>query len=85
MPRTGAGALSRLVRVGLVPFNFDKQSWPPVPLSMPNTVRNTHNNGFRCTCIQEELPSQEELRLVGKNGFMPYKSTAELIQRALNG
>lgn len=48
--------------------------------------RDHHSYHCPCPCLkQEELPSQEELRLVGKNGFMPYKSTAELIQRALNG
>lgn len=36
-------------------------------------------------CLQEELPSQDLLKLQGKNGFMPYKTTAELIQRSLNG
>lgn len=36
-------------------------------------------------CGQEELPAQEDLKLVGKAGFMPYKATAELIQRSING
>lgn len=33
---------------------------------------------------QEELPAQEQLKMVGKSGFMPYKTTAELIQCSLN-
>jgi len=36
-------------------------------------------------CLQDELPPQEMLKLSGKDGFLPYKTTAELIQAALNG
>lgn len=35
--------------------------------------------------FQDEVPSQDNMKLGGKNGFLPYKSTAELIQSALNG
>lgn len=35
--------------------------------------------------VQEELPAQEKLKLSGKNGFLPYKPTADLIRRALDG
>lgn len=34
---------------------------------------------------QEELPPQDQMTLAGKNGFLPYKATAQLIRSALNG
>ncbi|GAX75232.1 hypothetical protein CEUSTIGMA_g2677.t1 [Chlamydomonas eustigma] len=36
-------------------------------------------------CLQDELPPQDMLKISGKDGFLPYKTTAELIQAALNG
>lgn len=36
-------------------------------------------------CLQAELPPQESMTLAGKSGFLPYKSTAELMQSAFNG
>jgi hypothetical protein len=37
-----------------------------------------------CFC-QAEVPSQDELRLAGVNGFMPYKAAAELIKHSMVG
>jgi protein-tyrosine phosphatase len=34
--------------------------------------------------LQEELPPQDQMKLGGVNGFLPYRATAELIQAALN-
>ncbi|KAJ9529462.1 hypothetical protein QJQ45_013819 [Haematococcus lacustris] len=33
-------------------------------------------------CLQAEVPPQEAMTLAGKNGFLPYKATAELIKAA---
>ncbi|PNH00443.1 hypothetical protein TSOC_013733, partial [Tetrabaena socialis] len=35
--------------------------------------------------LQAELPPQAQMTLAGKNGFLPYKSTADLIRASLNG
>lgn len=35
--------------------------------------------------LQAEVPSQDELRLAGVNGFMPYKAAAELIKHSMVG
>lgn len=35
--------------------------------------------------LQAELPPQEQMKLAGKNGFLPYKATADLIRSSLNG
>lgn len=35
--------------------------------------------------LQAEVPAQEQLRLAGVNGFMPYKSAAELIKHSMVG
>lgn len=35
--------------------------------------------------LQAELPSQQDMKLSGKNGFMPYRATADLIRSSLNG
>ncbi|GLC38184.1 hypothetical protein PLESTB_001090400 [Pleodorina starrii] len=35
--------------------------------------------------LQAELPPQEKMTLAGKNGFLPYKATADLIRSAING
>jgi alanine transaminase len=34
--------------------------------------------------LQEELPPQDKMTLAGKNGFLPYKATAELIKSSLS-
>jgi hypothetical protein len=34
---------------------------------------------------QAEVPAQEDMRLAGVGGFMPYKSAAELIKHSMNG
>ena len=34
---------------------------------------------------QAEVPSQDKMRLAGVNGFMPYKSAAELIKHSMVG
>lgn len=35
-------------------------------------------------CLQGELPPQKDMLMKGVDGFLPYKSTAELIKRSLN-
>jgi len=35
--------------------------------------------------LQDEVPAQQEMRIAGVNGFLPYKATAELIYAALVG
>jgi hypothetical protein len=35
--------------------------------------------------LQAEVPAQEELRLAGVSGFMPYKAAAELIKHSMCG
>ncbi|KAG2430152.1 hypothetical protein HXX76_010251 [Chlamydomonas incerta] len=35
--------------------------------------------------LQAELPPQDKMTLAGKNGFMPYKATADLVRASLNG
>ncbi|KAG2447825.1 hypothetical protein HYH02_007281 [Chlamydomonas schloesseri] len=35
--------------------------------------------------LQAELPPQEKMTLAGKNGFLPYKATADLVRASLNG
>jgi len=35
--------------------------------------------------LQAEIPPQEEMKIGGKAGFLPYKATAELIQASMNG
>ncbi|KAG2484751.1 hypothetical protein HYH03_016498 [Edaphochlamys debaryana] len=35
--------------------------------------------------LQAEVPAQEEMKLSGKSGFLPYKATADLIRASLNG
>ena len=40
---------------------------------------------YQHTPLQDELPPQDQLKLSGRKGFLPYKSTAQLIQAALNG
>jgi len=34
---------------------------------------------------QAEVPEQSKIRLAGVNGFMPYKSAAELIKHSMVG
>jgi alanine transaminase len=34
--------------------------------------------------LQEEVPAQGDMKLAGKNGFLPYKATAELIKSSLS-
>jgi hypothetical protein len=36
-------------------------------------------------CLQAEVPAQAEMQLRGVNGFMPYKSAAELIKHSMAG
>jgi hypothetical protein len=39
---------------------------------------------FVC-CVQAEVPAQPAMQLRGVNGFMPYKSAAELIKHSMVG
>jgi hypothetical protein len=50
-------------------------------------LHKNHNSNvyLNLLLIKDELPPQEMLKLSGKDGFLPYKTTAELIQAALNG
>ncbi|GMH42345.1 hypothetical protein BSKO_10264 [Bryopsis sp. KO-2023] len=36
-------------------------------------------------CLQDEVPPQDEMRVGGENGFLPYKATVELIAAAMAG
>ena len=36
-------------------------------------------------CLQEELPSQDDMTVGGHNGFLPYKAVADGIAASLDG
>ena len=36
-------------------------------------------------CLQEELPSHDEMKIGGHNGFMPYKAVAQMMAASLSG
>jgi hypothetical protein len=42
-------------------------------------------SSFLCSCVQAEVPAQTAMALRGVNGFMPYKSAAELIKHSMVG
>eukprot|EP00891_Asterochloris_glomerata_P005205 jgi/Astpho2/5205/fgenesh1_pg.00074_%23_27_t len=36
-------------------------------------------------CLQEELPSHDDMKIGGHNGFMPYKAVAQMMAASLSG
>lgn len=55
-------------------------AWPDAAAPISHTAANTPP-----MLPQAEIPAQEEMTVAGANGFLPYKSTADLIRCTLNG
>lgn len=72
-------SLSRLI----TQQTSSRQLQPPACQSI--AVGNANTAYVMFYALQAEVPEQSKMRLAGVNGFMPYKSAAELIKHSMVG